>query len=201
MSALPSLPAECNELITLADRNAERLLKLINDILDVERISLGKLELKMKPCNLQEIVQEAIRISHPLAIENQIELIEDHLIDNTFVEADYDRLLQVILNLISNSIKFSSANASVILNMELQDKYVRLLVRDSGQGIPYEIQGKIFEKFVQADTGDTKTKGTGLGLNISKNFIEQMGGKIGFVSEPGKGALFFIDLPLMKKKD
>jgi PAS domain S-box-containing protein len=199
IKANSQLPKDLKELIELADRNSERLLKLINDILDLEKLILGKIQLNLKPYDLTLIVKEAIKTATPQAKERNITLIENNGHSNIFVLVDQDRLLQVILNLLSNAIKFSFQDSSVVISIELMDTIARIKVKDQGKGIAYELQDKIFEKFVQGESGDTKVKGTGLGLNISKSIIEQMGGKISFTSQPGHGALFYIDLPMHQK--
>lgn len=192
--------SDSKELILLADRNAERLLRLINDIIDLEKINLGKMELKLKLQDLSKVVKEAVEMAQVKANEGKIEIVFEKIAPDVFVEIDYDRIVQVLLNLFSNSIKFSNQDSSIEVEMSVKGDTVRVSVQDHGLGIPYDIQGKIFEKFVQGQTGNTKVQGTGLGLNISKELIERMKGKIGFFSEPGKGALFFFDLPIVTKK-
>lgn len=187
------------ELVQLADRNAKRLLNLINDILDIEKLTLGKMQFHLKEHKLSHIISEAIKVSETQAKEADISIIEETPLQEIEVLVDYDRLLQVILNLLSNAIKFCNPSSEVIIKMSLLDEMVRVSVKDSGAGIPYEIQGKIFQRFIQGKSGDTKVKGTGLGLNISKEIIEKMKGSIGFVSEPGKGCEFFCDLPIIKR--
>lgn len=188
---------ETEELLSLADRNADRLLKLINDILDVEKLSLGKIQLNLKKYDLANVVDEACNTASVQADSRHVILIKDKILKNIFVSVDFDRLVQVILNLLSNAIKFSSEYGVVLISTQIRDGNIRLNIQDNGPGIPYDIQGKLFEKFVQGETGDTKLKGTGLGLNISKALIDQMGGSIGFISQPLHGSTFFIDLPII----
>lgn len=201
IKANEKIPVEMKELIELADRNSCRLLRLINDILDLEKINLGNLQLKLESCDLKLIVKEAINIAKVQAEKDYIFIEEDQLLEKIFVKVDQERLLQVILNLLVNAIKFSYPNTKIIVSMSIRGQFVRLNIQDQGQGIPYEIQGKIFDKFVQGETGDTKIKGTGLGLYICKGLLKQMKGTIGFTSEPGKGSLFFFDLPLNDEKE
>lgn len=189
---------ESLELVTLADRNADRLLKLINDILDVEKLSLGKIELNFKNYEFAKIIQDALNTANTQAQEQQVILKGDKIHKGIYVNVDYDRLVQVILNLVSNALKFSPKQSSVLVFTELKDTIIRLNIQDKGPGIAYDMQGKLFDKFVQGQTGDTKLKGTGLGLSISKALMEQMGGSIGFVSQPSFGSTFYIDLPIAK---
>jgi PAS domain S-box-containing protein len=191
---------EAKELLDLADRNAERLLKLVSDILDIEKLSLGKMQLNIKAYELAQVLQEALKVALVQAEKEHVHIRLDHILTGVLVLIDYDRLVQVILNLLSNAIKFSPKESAIIVSMMNLGEKIRLSVKDNGPGIPYDLQGKIFEKFVQAESGDTKNKGTGLGLNISKALIEQMGGSIGFNSEPSVGSIFYIDIPIFKKE-
>jgi PAS domain S-box-containing protein len=197
----PQIPGDLQELITVADRNAERLLRLINDILDIEKLNLGKMQLSLKVQDLSKVVEEALKVAQSQANLAGIEIVYDKLLPNVLVNIDSDRTLQVILNLLSNAIKFSHQGSKITLSLSLRGHLVRLSIMDEGQGIDYDIQGKLFEKFIQAEAGDTKVKGTGLGLNISKGIIEQMGGTINFISEPGKGSTFFFDLPIVSHEE
>ncbi len=194
MNANNSVPQECKELLLLAIRNAERLTRIINDILDVERLQLGKLQLSLKQVSINKVVHEAFALSEKSAKDNQITLSEEIKVSpDIAVLADSDRLVQVLLNLLSNAIKFSFPQGKVVLSVEVEGEKVRVSVQDFGRGIPLHLQSKVFEKFFQAEGGDTRLKGTGLGLNISKNLIEQMKGKMGFVSQPGLGSTFYFE--------
>jgi len=199
MKVKKEMDVESIELLDLADRNADRLLKLINDILDIEKLSLGKILLNNKNYEFSNVIHEAINIARTQAEKENIQIKEEKIFNNIFIYVDQDRLVQVILNLLSNAIKFSPKNGFIVVSNERRDGFIRLNIKDFGPGIPYEIQGRLFEKFVQGQTGDTKVKGTGLGLNISKALIEQMGGSIGFTSQPTMGSTFFIDLPITKQ--
>lgn len=200
LAANVNLDQEQKELLDLAIRNTKRLQGLMDDILDIEKIGLGKLFLKRDVYNLQDLVNEALLSVNEQGKENEIQFSVSHLEQSLFVEVDHDRFLQVMQNLLSNAIKFSQKGGAINITFEIENKAVRVNVKDFGSGIPYDIQAKIFEKFVQGETGNTKVKGSGLGLSIAKGLIEQMGGKIGFFSEPGHGSTFYIDLPIKEKK-
>jgi signal transduction histidine kinase len=113
------------------------------------------------------------------------------------VQTDPERLMQVVTNLLSNATKFSPAGGTVTICAGVQDDRVRISVTDEGPGIPGEFRGRVFQKFAQADASSTRQKGgTGLGLWICQAIIEKLGGRIGYESEPGKGATFYFELPL-----
>jgi PAS domain S-box-containing protein len=193
------IPSSANELIVIADKNADRLKKIIEDILDVEQIQLGQLYVKSVPFLLDPVIKESILLATPFAMERKISLLEPSNPSSVQIKADPDRLLQVLLNLLSNAIKFSSPDGRVMVQMEKQKSYVRVLVIDQGCGIPLEFQSHIFEKFSRAHNEKNHSQGTGLGLHISKNIVEQMGGVIGFKSEPGQGSTFYFEFPIYEE--
>jgi PAS domain S-box-containing protein len=198
IGAKKDLSTELDDLISIASRNADRLVHIINDILDIERIQLGKLELKLELLFLDRLVQETINLSRPMAIANQITLVEEKIFPSVRIMADSNRLAQVMFNLLSNAIKFSHPGGKVTVRMESRGEIIRVAVEDLGKGIPAEMQKKIFEKFSQIEGGDIHVKGTGLGLNISKSLVEQMGGKIGFNSAANLGSTFYFEFPIVK---
>jgi signal transduction histidine kinase len=191
---------EAKELLHLASRNADRLQKIISDILDIERIQLSKLEMRIKPMFLFEVVQVAIQDSMQFAIENKITLVEGEMLPSAQIQGDPERLEQVLLNLLSNAIKFSFPGGKVIVKMEQRGPNVRVSVIDQGKGVPVEQQELLFEKFVHIEGRDTRIKGTGLGLYITKSFLEKMGGSIGFVSELNIGSTFYFEFPIFNDK-
>lgn len=190
---------EAKELLALAYRNAQRLVRIINDILDVEKMQLGKLQLNLQPVLLSKVVEEALKVAQANALTRQITLIAVSMLPSVKSLCDYNRLLQVMDNFLSNAIKFSYVEGTVEISMEIQGKNVRISVTDHGVGIPIDLQKQVFNKFFQVKSGDTHTKGTGLGLNISKHLIQEMGGTIGFVSEPYRGSTFYFELPIYEK--
>ena len=176
--------------------NAKRLSALIQDILDVQKLELGKLHLNQIQASPQKIIEESISSLRPSAEAREIEL-SSRIDMGKEIRCDQDRVVQVINNLISNAIKFSPNKSIIIVSCAADADNVIFSVRDSGLGIPKEKQGEIFTKFYQVDTTlARKAGGTGLGLVICKGIVEAHGGKIWFESEEGKGSLFSFSLPL-----
>ena len=195
--ALGTLPPKGQRLIEIAAINSGQLSNLINDLLDLEKIAAGKMSFDLQPQPVGQLLAEAVAASTPNAGQRGIEfkLLDDS--SGAEVRIDASRLTQVLSNFLSNAIKFSPANERVDVAARLHEGDLRIEVRDRGPGVPAEFRDRIFQKFSQADSSDTrKLGGTGLGLAISKELVERMGGKIGFESEKGAGALFFCTFPL-----
>jgi PAS domain S-box-containing protein len=185
------------ELTTIAERNGQRLLDLINDILDVEKIESGKLNLYPEPLALGELLAESLALNRGFADRFHVRLATSGDLAPVTVNADRKRLLQIMTNLLSNAAKFSPEGATVAVTMEMQGGDVRVGVHDSGPGIPESFRNRIFGRFAQADMSYTRQKGgTGLGLSICKRLLEMMGGKIGFSPRDGGGTTFWFDLPV-----
>lgn len=188
----------CNDkakkLLEIANNNCERLIRLINDILDIEKIEAGKMDFNFQKINIKDLVNEAAKANEEYVKKFHVKLhVECN--EDAFVFGDYDRLMQVVTNLISNAAKFSHEGGEVVLSVTTNNSFVRVLVKDNGEGIPVGFQSKIFEKFVQADSSNTRQiGGTGLGLSICKAIVEKHHGKIGFVTLEGKGTTFYFDL-------
>ncbi|MDP3267889.1 MAG: MHYT domain-containing protein [Legionella sp.] len=193
-------PEKANKLLNIANNNCERLLLLINDILDIEKIEAGKMDFELKIHNLTQIVAESVVSNKMYADKYEVSLELNQPETPIFVYTDLGRLLQVLANLISNACKFSPKGETISVITTLQKTYVRVEVIDHGPGISKEFQSRIFKKFSQADSSDTRGKGgTGLGLNISKTIIEKLGGTLGFFSEPNKSTTFYFDLPITQE--
>ena len=190
------LPPKFLRLLETANRNSERLTFLINDILDLEKINAGKLDFQLASVNLESLSQRAIDENEGYAHTHKVNLKLSFEADSeTAIRVDEQRLLQVFANLISNAVKYSPENEFVEIKVQQLNDRVRVSVIDNGPGIPDEFRSRIFGRFAQADSSDTREKGgTGLGLTITKAIIEQLGGNIGFHSEPGKGSEFFFEL-------
>jgi PAS domain S-box-containing protein len=190
------MPPQAQGLLDIAQRNTERLILLINDILDIEKIEAGKLRFAFKSLDLEGLVGEAVQQAEGLAGTRGITLVRRARSPGLRVNADEHRLLQVVTNLLSNAIKFSPEGGTVEVDVANQDGRARVTVSDHGAGIPEASQGRIFQKFFQADSSATREKGgTGLGLSICKALIERMDGHIGFRSRPGD-TVFHFDLPV-----
>lgn len=185
-----------NELLRIALNNSKRLGRLIDDILDMEKIGSSDVKFNCDQTDVAELITESIQANSGFAEQYAVVLQVDDIEPGLSIWVDAERLIQVMTNLISNAVKFSSAGGVVRVKAWSQGDYARIEVRDSGVGIPEEFQASVFEKFTQADASDTRAAGgTGLGLYISKTIIERMQGRIGFVSTPGQGTTFHIELP------
>jgi PAS domain S-box-containing protein len=190
------LPEAAKSLVAIASSNCERLIRLINDILDIEKIESGKMNLNVQPVELGPMLAEVLAANqhYGQAQEAALQLVVPD--GGLTVQADRDRLVQVVTNLLSNAMKFSPPDVAVEVHLLRAGPRVRVEVRDRGPGIPAEFRNRIFQKFSQADASDTRQKGgTGLGLSISRAIIERFGGHIGFESEAGQGTTFFFELP------
>lgn len=191
------LPDQARMLIDIANKNCERLVRLINDILDIEKIESGKMEFHFAVCALKPLLQLAIDNNRGYCDQYQVRLRLADDIPDLSVHVDPDRLMQVLTNLLSNAAKFSPAQAEVYVHVQQMGDLVRVNVRDQGIGITPEHRDRIFMKFSQVDSSDARHKGgTGLGLSISQMIIEKMNGDIGFESTSGQGSSFYIDLPV-----
>lgn len=190
------------ELIHIAYNNSERLIRLVNDILDVEKIAAGKLAFNFKSMSLGACLKESLIANREYARQHDVELALRNELPGSWVNVDADRLAQVMANLISNACKFSPAGSTVEVIVDHGPLGVRVSVADRGSGIPEGFHSRIFDRFAQADSSDhRRTGGTGLGLNICKAIIERMGGAIGYAPRPRGGSLFYFDLPLVKSNE
>ena len=196
---LGDLAPEVKAMVDIAYRNSDRLARLINDILNMDKIESGKMQFDVRPINLNALLQEALDTSRPYAAQFGIKLVLEETDPAIRVCADSDRLIQVLTNLLSNAIKFSPRGEAVRVRVQRIDGRVRVSVIDRGCGIPEEFRSRIFQKFAQADSSDARAKGgTGLGLSISKAIMEQLGGSISFESEAGRGTTFHVELREVK---
>ncbi|MDQ1295846.1 MAG: hypothetical protein QG608_3733 [Actinomycetota bacterium] len=192
------LPQEAVEMVTIARDNTERLIRLINDILELDKIALGRVELSVRRLRVYRVIHDALETVQGMAQDSGVEVrtrIPDPSLE---FEADPDRIVQVLTNLLSNAIKFSPENSWVDLSAERHGTdRVMFRVTDRGPGIPADKQGTLFERFVQVDSSATRSKGgSGLGLAICKGLVEQHRGRIGLVSAGGDGSMFHFDLPV-----
>ena len=190
------IPAAVKNLVGIAKSNCERLIRLINDMLDSEKIESGKMRLDLQVVDLRPLVQQALAANEGFAGQHRVKLVLQAPAEALRVRIDSDRMTQVLTNLLSNAAKFSPPDSTVEVRLSRVARSVRVEVVDHGPGIPEEFRSRIFQKFSQADASDTKQKGgSGLGLNISRALIEQMNGAIGFSSQAGVGTTFFFELP------
>jgi signal transduction histidine kinase/DNA-binding response OmpR family regulator len=190
------LPESAMHLLTIAYANSQRLVRLLNDILDIEKMESGKAVFDFKRVEVRSLVEHTIEANRALAQGCDVRIRFDPASAAFDVRADPDRLEQAITNLLSNAIKFSSPGEEVVVAAETRGDTVRISVGDHGPGVPNEFKPHIFEKFAQADGTDARKKGgTGLGLSIVKQIVDRLDGAVGFADAPGGGAVFHIDLP------
>lgn len=196
--ALGILPEKANEMLKVANSNCSRLSNLINDILDMEKIESGKMDFSLKENNIISIINEAVESNLTYASQFNVTLNFSNTIECINVLADREKMIQVLSNLISNAIKFSPTNEIIEISVEVIDKIVRVSIEDKGIGVPEEYKNKLFHKFIQVDSSDTRKKGgTGLGLSICKAIIKQHNGTISFDSTLNEGSTFYFELPLL----
>jgi PAS domain S-box-containing protein len=193
------LSEKVHAMISIAYSNTERLTKLVNDLLDLQKTEAGKLSFDIKPYPLAELLADAIANNQPIAIRTNIDLKLLSSPDNLEVNIDATRFQQVMANLISNACKFSRPGGMITIDACMQgERRVRVSVQDFGSGIPDAFRAHIFEKFSQADSSSTRAKeGTGLGLAICKELIMRMDGELAFDSVVGSGTTFYFTLPVM----
>ncbi len=200
--ALGSLPEQAKQMLDIAYKNSKRLALLINDLLDMEKLLAGKMHLDMQTQALMPLVEQTLESVRAYGEQYQVMFNLLERADDVQVRVDGGRLQQVLTNFLSNAAKFSPAGAEVKVAVRRHKNVLELEVIDQGPGIPAEFHGRIFQKFSQADSSDTRQKGgTGLGLAISKELIERMNGLIGFDSEEGQGARFYVQLPVVQAQD
>jgi PAS domain S-box-containing protein len=190
------LSERATDLVSLARKECDRLIRLINDMLDIKTLEAGKLQLVREPLKPRDLVGETLAVQKNMATEKHIQLLAQ-VETSRSVSADRDRILQVLTNLLSNAVKFSPAHSQVTVRVHDVDSAVEFSVIDHGPGIAPEHQAKLFEVFQQIPPASGESaQGTGLGLAISKGIIDQHGGTIGVSSDKGAGARFWFRLPL-----
>ena len=183
-------------LLDIALSNTERLIRLVNDILDVSKIEAGQVQLRRKACDVGDLVHVSIDAVAEFARASAVRIVVE--CDETLtVNADPDRLVQILTNLLSNAVKFSDERSTVNVQVRSTGTFAEIAVRDRGQGIPDSELSQLFRKFRQLDSSATRNRGgTGLGLAIVKALIEQHGGTITVKSQPGQGSTFTVTVPL-----
>jgi len=194
--AIGDIPEKLRSMIDIAYQNSDRLVLLINDILDMEKIKAGKMDYTMESIDLASLIEEAIEANKGYGDEHNVTFIKGAFDTDAQIHGDKGRLIQVLSNLMSNAAKFSPDGEQVEMSITRNNGTVRVAVKDHGPGIPETFRKSIFQQFSQADSSDIRTKGgTGLGLSITKVIVEHHGGSIGFDTKTGEGSTFFFDLP------
>jgi PAS domain S-box-containing protein len=193
------LSPKAQEVIGIAMRNVDRLSSLINDLLDMEKISSGKMALEMKELDIGDVVDKALVANQPYASRFSVRFVYNNQSPGLIVHADEGRILQVLTNFLSNAAKFAPKDSQVDVVIRHQQGKVRVAVSDLGPGIPDTFRSRIFERFAQAESSNTRSHGgTGLGLAISKELVEKHHGEIGFYDNLPSGTTFYFDLPVLK---
>jgi PAS domain S-box-containing protein len=190
------LPDSAASLLTIAHKNSQRLVRLVNDILDIEKIEAGRVVFHVIEVALLPLLQQAIADNLGFAETHGVTIRLEADSSDGCVRADPDRLLQVVTNLLSNAIKFSPEGETVAVSVKTIGNLFRISVRDRGPGISNDFKPHVFERFAQADATNTRQEGgTGLGLSIVKQIVERLEGEVSFDDAPGGGAVFHVDLP------
>jgi PAS domain S-box-containing protein len=190
------MPESAARLLSIAHANSQRLARLVNDILDIEKIESGHAVFNLRRVAVRSLVAQVIEDNRGFADHHgvRVDLVASEDAD---ANVDSERLSQAVANLLSNAIKFSRTGGVVNVAVRNHGDTLRIAVCDHGPGIPEEFKAQIFEKFAQADATDARQKGgTGLGLSIAKEIVERLGGQVGFEDAPGGGAIFHVDLPV-----
>jgi len=191
---------EVREYLEIVFNNAERLVALVNDLLDISRIESGRISLKSEPVDLRQVVETVTAtMQHKLEEKHQA-LTVAITPDAAYVIGDRDKLVQVLTNYVSNAYKYSPEGASIRIEITRQGDHARVAVIDTGYGISPEAQAKLFTKFYRVDNSLTRAVGgTGLGLSLVKQMVEMMGGEVGVQSQEGEGSTFYFTVPLEKR--
>jgi PAS domain S-box-containing protein len=195
LMAMEDLDKVQRENVDLIIKGGNHLLQLINEVLEISRIEAGTMTVSLEPVHLHTSVAEAIDLLEPLAAQHSVTVHNEIAADDHHVEADAQRLKQVLLNLISNAIKYNRPDGSVRITLEQRAERTFVMVTDTGQGISEENQAKLFTPFDRLGADETTVEGTGLGLALSKLLVEAMGGTIAVESEPWIGTTFTIGFP------
>jgi signal transduction histidine kinase len=192
------LPAEAQSMLTLAVTNTDRLVRLINDVLDIERMDAGAMELELAPVKASALVANAIQAVQMNATQAGLTLRADVDEDLT-ISVDADRIIQVLVNLLGNAIKFSPRRGTIEVTVSSERGCARFAVKDTGRGIPADRLKSIFERFRQVDSSDAREMGgSGLGLAIARDIVSHHGGQMSVESAVGVGSTFYFTLPLAR---
>jgi PAS domain S-box-containing protein len=184
------------ELVEIAHRNSERMERLVNDILASRQLESGRMEFHFEKCELMSLVDQAIESTSSYAEKYGVKFEIGERVSEVMVRVDPGRMIQVITNVLSNAVRFSAADSTVVVGVSRYNEFVRVAVTDSGPGISEDFQDRVFDAFARGNHEDWRHRsGTGLGMSISKGIVEELGGVISFETEIGVGTAFFIDVP------
>jgi len=194
------LPADAQGLVGVACASSGRLVRLVGDVLDIQKMEAGQMDYRFEAQQVAPVLEGAVAAMDSFASQAGVRLAVEVAGDAQDLRArvDRDRITQVLTNLLSNAIKFSEPGGAVLTRLERDGGMLRIAVIDHGAGMPEAFRERIFQRFAQADSADSRQKGgTGLGLNICKTIVEEHGGRIRFESVEGEGASFFVELPAL----
>ncbi len=192
-----SVPENLRQMLTVANKNSDRLASLIDDLLDLQALDAGKMTLHFQPIRLADLVKDAVEATGGYLREKQVSVNTGSLDGSIVVNGDEKRLMQVMANILSNAIKFSEDGGDVDVSLSVSGSTASIAVRDYGRGIPPGSEDKVFGEFSQIDSSDGRRfGGTGLGMSISKRILSHHDGTIEYDSKIGEGSTFFVTLPL-----
>jgi PAS domain S-box-containing protein len=198
--AIGEVGEQARRLVAIAYNNSERLVRLINDILDMEKIESGKMSFQLQPHRIRPLLEQAIEANRAYGEQLGVRFQIEGAVPDAIVPLDSDRFMQVMANLLSNAAKFSPAGGTVHIETQHREGAFRILVKDQGPGIPEEFRSKIFGKFSQADASDSRQKGgTGLGLSIVRAIMDRHEGDVGFETQLGRGTTFHVTFPSARR--
>jgi signal transduction histidine kinase len=193
---LAAEPERSHELLEIAERNGGRLLYLINDLLDLQRLEAGTLSFRLGPVRVGDLLDKAVREVRELAGRHKVRVLVETAAAAVCLFTDHERITRVLHNLLSNAVKFSPAGGEVVMAGRTRGNWIEITVRDRGPGIPASFKGRLFENFAQAEPAAVRYHGgVGLGLSISKKIVEGLGGTISIDSVPDLGTTVAVRLP------
>jgi len=196
---LGEVPGNLKGALSIAAKNGQRLANLIDDLLDLQKMEAGELDLVLETMGVNDLVKEAVESTAGYAGKLGIHVTTILPAQELMIQGDHSRLVQVMNNLMSNALKFSDEGGSVQVRVEAKGDHVRISVEDEGMGIPENARDRVFGKFSQVDSSDIrKVGGTGLGLNITKQLVERHGGRIDYESQQGVGTTFYVEFDLVE---
>lgn len=196
-----TITPEMEHLLSPVKKSNERLVNLVNDLLKVARSEAGKLEISISPADIKKEISAIVDEAHPLALKRNITVTYDQSVELPLVNINTGSFKEVIMNFVSNAIKYGKDNGSIIISHEVKDGFVYTSIKDDGRGMSEEDQKHLFEKFFRAgDVKNTSIEGTGLGLFITKELVEKMGGTLSVSSKLGEGTCFTVAFSISNVK-